>query len=202
MGMYSTKNSADDSLSLDTKWLREHNYFCGYKSGGITWTLGFNNKSSISFNVDVMDERPTIRFSYTVTHRRDGEEKYMDYSFSLVKVPCNLGGFRWAFKCSLWVNNRYCGRTVYTLYKANSDYFGCRRCSMIVYESQRKSRSRHELLGKAFDAEKKYEQLYSKIKKWHYQWRPTKKVLQLRRLERQMLTTEQWSDIERNIYGK
>jgi hypothetical protein len=183
MGMYATHNTAEESLCIDTEWLKKHDYFCGYRSGGITWTWGWgDNKSSINFIVDTMNDFPNIRFRYSTKQWGDDESKQMDYSFSLVKVPCNLGSFRWAFKCGLWKNGHYCGRKVYKLYSANSEYFGCRKCMNIVYESQRKSGSRFESLDKLFRAEKKAEKLEQTITKTHYQGVPTRKIRKLMKL--------------------
>lgn len=182
MGMYPTKTSSDDCLSLDTQWLKKHGYLCGFKSGGIKWTFGFGGESSISFSVDAGDS-PRIRFQYSTRSWGNNEKHSMDYSFSLVKVPCNLSGYRWAFRCELVANKVYCGRLVYKLYKGNSDYFGCRRCMGIVYESQRRSGSRFEFLGQIIDAERKEEKLYAEIKKWNYRGRPTRKARRLARLQ-------------------
>ncbi|MBT3704780.1 hypothetical protein HOG17_03280 [Candidatus Peregrinibacteria bacterium] len=203
MGMYPTKNSADDCFCIDTQWLKQHGYFCGWKSGGITWSRGWSgSESSIGFTVSTMSS-PEIKFQYTITPRWDGEKKDMDYSFPLVKVPCNLGGFRWAFKCSLYKRNCYCGRTVYKLYQPDgSDYFGCRKCMNIVYESQRKSGCRLEFFGKALDNERKYGEVYDSIHKWHYQGKPTRKVRKLRRLEARMPSLEESIAIKKSIFGR
>ena len=182
--MYATKARAEDCLNIDTKWLKDHGYFCGYRRGVISWTYGWSDfESSVSLSVDTMDS-PNIHFRYTETARWGDEKMDMDYSFPLVKVPCNLGGFRWAFKCSLYKNGIYCGRTAYALYQGNSGYFGCRHCANITYQSQRRSGSRLEYFGRALENNRKACELYDSIKKWSYKGRPTKKVLKLRRLER------------------
>lgn len=182
--MYSSFYTEQESLCLDTKWLKEHDYFCGYKSGGIMWTYGFDCRSSISIKVDV--DASHIQFIYTI-EKGTNEERQMDYIFPLVKVPCNLGGFRWAFKCGLTKESRLCGRTVYTLYKPpNSDYFGCIKCMHIVYESQRDCGNRLEFFGKMLKAEDKYSKIYDSIHKWHYQGKPTRKIKKLYDLKRKL----------------
>lgn len=202
MGMYATKSTEQDSLCLRMQWLKKNGYLCGYKGGGITWTWGFDCKSSISFIVDTMDS-PEIKFQYTVTNQWSGEKKDMNYSFPLIKVPCNLGGFRWAFRCSLHKNNRYCGRLAYKLYKApGSNYFGCRKCMSVVYESQRDCGKKFEYFGKILKLEKKYHELYESIHKWHYKGMPTKKVVKLKRMENQMPSIEEKERFERYLLGK
>jgi len=203
MGRRAECNSADDALSIDTKWLKDHGYFCGLKYGAITWTWNWSGKkSTVGFTVHVHDIdvfRPFIRFQYTTKSWYEEEEKEMDYMFDLVKVPCNLGGFRWAFKCGLSKNNNYCGRIVYTLFKAGSDYFGCRKCMNIVYESQRQSGSRFEHFGKMLKNEKKYYKLADTIKKRHYRGIPTKKMQKLMRLEAQLPSIEQIAFMELSL---
>jgi hypothetical protein len=196
MGMYQTHSTAEESFTLDTKWLKDHGYLRGWKCGGITWTYGWNkNESSIGFSVDTLRSSPSIRFEYTITRWKNGEKKEMDYTFPLVPVPCNLGGIRWAFKCSLWRNGVYCGKTVYTLYRADSDWFGCRKCMKIVYESQRDSGSKYEFLGKILKAEKKHEKLFESMKKLTYKGRPTKKFIKVAKLSRKVPPVEQFEKI-------
>jgi len=201
MGMYATKSTAEDSYSIDTKWLKDHDYFCGYKSGGITWTSGFGHESSISFIVHVSFESPNIRFQYS-TGSYGEEKKYMDYKFPLVRVPCNLGGFRWAFQCALYKGGRYCGRTVYTLYQSGSGYFGCRHCMNIVYESQRKSGSRFESFGNALLASKKADELWHQIHKWTYRGKLTKKAKKYQQLVLRMPSLTQMAFIESELLLK
>jgi hypothetical protein len=200
MGMNATHNKAEDSLSLDTQWLKNHDYFCGYRSGGITWTWGWTgNQSSIGFTVDTSCNFPKIRFQYSLKHWSDKEKKQMDYSFPLVKVPCNLGGYRWAFRCVLVHNGVYCGRVVYKLFLSNSDYFGCRKCMRIVYDSQRKSGGSLQFLGKVIDMERKAKELYRQIHKWTYQGKPTKKALKYQQLVNQIPSLDQMALMEATL---
>ena len=182
--MYSSHYTEAESLCVDTQWLKGHGYFSGYKAGGITWTWPLGDKSSIGFTVNTMDKPTKMQLKYTVTHYWNDEQTEMDYTVPLIKVPCKLGGYRWAFKCELSKNSAYCGRTVYKLYKPpNSDYFGFIKCMHIIYESQRISGSAFEWLGKIIKAENEYDELYKTIHKWHYQGKSTKKVLKLKLLE-------------------
>lgn len=182
MGIWAEYYTDEDSLSIDTRWLKDNGYFCGYKSGGIKWTYGFGGKSSIGFTVDTINEFPKIRFQYVIAKDTENE-RHMDYSYNLHKIPCNLGGFRWAIECGLYCRNKYCGRKVYKLFRSpNSDYYGCGKCMHIIYESQRKSGSRFESLDKLFRAEKKAEKLEQSITKTHYQGVPTRKMRKLMNL--------------------
>ena len=190
MGMYPTKYLNEDSLKLDTKWLKDHGYFCGWKKGGIIWEDEWSgHDSSISFIVDTDFENPNIRLLYKTNIGLENE-KNMDYSFPLIKVPCNLGGFRWAFKCQLYYKGVYCGRTVYTLYSTNLDYFGCRHCMRIVYRSQRECRRSLEYFGKIISCDEKLDKLYESTKKRYYKGKLTKKMQLINKLERIMYANE------------
>lgn len=81
-----------------------------------------------------------------------------------------------------WSNSR---RRVAKPYKAPSaDYFGCRHCYNLSYESRNESRfGRIGQLGYLLKAEKQYEEFYNKIKRWTYKGKPTKKVRKLRVLD-------------------
>jgi len=87
-------------------------------------------------------EIPYINFIYKVKQNYEPVEKYRDinYKFSLESVPCYFGGKRWFFICGLYKNGKYCGRRVAILYIAG-DYFGCRYCANLSYESCNENKS-------------------------------------------------------------
>lgn len=178
MGMYATKSTVESGSTINAKWLKNNNYFSGYMAGQTEWNNGFGDKSSMDITVNTTNDYPYINLQYS-TNKWNDERRNINYECPLVKVPCNLGGYRWAFKCPLSDNGRYCGKTVYTLYRANSDYFGCRNCSRVVYESQRQCRRRLEYLGKLFNLKEKIKDLHSSISKLHYRGQPTRKVRKL-----------------------
>ena len=86
------------------------------------------------------------------------------------------------------MNGVYCGRRAGKLYKAPSkNYFGCRHCYDLSYESRNESRlGMCGQLGYLLKAEKQYEELYKKTKRWTWRGRPTRKVRRLQALERKM----------------
>ena len=187
------RNTESDALSFDMKWLKKYGYLSGYKSGGIKWSGGFGGEDSLCFIVNTISESPAIRFQYTITQRWTDEKKDMDFSHFLVRVPCNLGGFRWAFRCGLSVDGRYCGRLAYKFYNgAGSDYYGCRKCMDIYYDTQKHSRSRFEALGKALMLEKKFIEIKASVRKWKYQGKPTKKVYKLMDMKRKIDVYNSW----------
>lgn len=117
-----------------------------------------------------------------------GEETDYDYEVRPTTTPCNYGGVRYWFICPLSKNGVYCGRRVAKLYKApGGNYFGCRHCYDLSYESRNESRlGRFGQLGYILRAERQYEELYKKTKRWTYKGGPTKKALKLKMLEQRM----------------
>jgi hypothetical protein len=187
MGQHPEYYTEDECLTIDTPWLKERGYFTGYRSGTITWSMLGQVTSTIGIKVKTYDF-PKIEFSYTIKSPWQEERKEMNYEFQLVQIPCNLGGYRWAFKCELHANGRYCGRKCYKLFKApNSDYFGCLKCMHVIYESQRRSGGRLEYLARILDTDKKIYDLEKSITKWTYKGKPTKKAMQHDKLTRRAI---------------
>ena len=86
------------------------------------------------------------------------------------------------------MNGACCGRRVGTLYlPPGSKYFGCRHCYNLSYDSRNERRlARPGGLGYPIKAERLYEELYRKIKRWTWRGKPTKKARKLKVLERKM----------------
>lgn len=196
MGRKSYRYLESDCQSFSTKWLKDHKYFCGFKQGGITWNNTWGNNVSIGFSVHTMED-PKIHFRYS--DNKGFSEREMDYSFRLLKIPCNLKGFRWAFECGLYKTGVFCGRPVHVLYRAGSGYFGCRHCLEITYDSQRYSGGRFYLLNKDLIAERKYFALNNTVYKRHYRGRPTKKIQRLLKLKESLLPLEEVEKLHQSL---
>jgi hypothetical protein len=180
---YSSRYSERSSLCIDMTWLKNRGYLSGYRSGKISWGYQWVDcTDSVSLTVRTYTQQK-VDLHYSLSSDPDDENR-IDYSVPLVRIPCNLGGVRWAFKCPLIIKSKYCGRTCYKLYKPpNVDYFGCRKCVRITYESQSQSNKKLAWLGTAFRTRDKIDELRESIHKSHYQGRPTKKTMRLERLE-------------------
>ena len=129
-----------------------------------------------------------MKVSYTVTDRHTDKETDYDYKINLTTTPCHFGGIRYWFVCPFSRNGVYCGRRVGTLYLASGgDYFGCRHCYDLSYESRNEPRfARFGGIGYPLVVERKIDELYSQIKRWTWRGRPTRKVRRLQALERKM----------------
>lgn len=141
MGRYywSKKEEADGLKQVSVAFLRKHGYFNGgWHSGTITWSRHGEKAGSMSVQSSIDESEQYIKFIYTQTDNNTGGKKDFDYKIPLTTTPCYFGGKRYWFICPLSVNGRYCGRRVGVLYKAG-DYFGCRHCYDLTYNSRNRS---------------------------------------------------------------
>ena len=138
---WSSRSTVEDSKVLDIFWLRKNDYLCGYRSGTIRWSRGENVTGSIGIQVEVRsepDREGWVRLYYTNTSNATGETTNLDYKVMLEATRCNYGRYRWWFRCPLVG----CGRRVGKLYlPPGANYFGCRHCYNLTYESCRQSNS-------------------------------------------------------------
>ncbi|MGI0059306.1 MAG: hypothetical protein ACREBJ_06015, partial [Nitrosotalea sp.] len=134
---YSKKEEADSLKKIQTWFLKKHGYFDrGFHSGMITWTSSWSeNKSNISIQSSIFDEEQYIKLNYTQTDRDTGEKKDFDYKIPLTTTPCYFGGKRYWLICPVSKCGVYCGKRVGVLYKLG-DYFACRHCYDLSYESR------------------------------------------------------------------
>lgn len=187
---YSSKKIESDSLKkIQTWWLKRHGYLdedC-WKSGGIKWTNGWSDtESSVSISVDTYHEDRHLRITYT-KKSQEGDKKDFDYKIPLTFTPCYYGGKRYWFICPWYANGIYCGRRVSVLY-LGSDYFGCRHCYDLTYESRNENRryKMYHLFSLLSDSQK-MEDLENQVKRDYYGGRPTRKQRQLDKLYSKML---------------
>jgi hypothetical protein len=186
MGRYyfDAKTTVEQATQLSIFKLKEFGLLRGYAATTLTWTHRPSGKqNSIGITVNIGDE-PYVKVNYTITDRTTGKKTDYDYKISLTSTPCHFGGVRYWFICPLSVNGVYCGRRTGTLYLASGgNYFGCRHCYNLSYESRNESRlGRFGNIGYTIVADRKIEELYSQIKRWTYKGKPTKKVRKLQAL--------------------
>jgi hypothetical protein len=186
MGRYyfDAKTTVEQATQLSIFKLKEFGLLRGYAATTLTWTHRPSGKqNSIGITVNIGDE-PYVKVNYTITDRTTGKKTDYDYKISLTSTPCHFGGVRYWFICPLSVNGVYCGRRTGTLYLASGgNYFGCRHCYNLSYESRNESRlGRFGNIGYTIVADRKIEELYSQIKRWTYKGKPTKKARKLQAL--------------------
>jgi hypothetical protein len=114
-------------------------------SGKVTWTNVRTGEETATIGTvfrplgdgDKWDGR--LRLKYTITRSQFGgedEKTDVEQGINLETTPCNFGGERWWFRCPLVKNGQPCGRRCFKLYcPPGQDYFGCRECYDLTYES-------------------------------------------------------------------
>jgi len=180
-----SKQEADNIKSIATSFLKKHDYFCGWRSGTITWTrsgMWGENKSSVGISVVLDDDDKYLKINYTQTDNYTEEKKDFDYKISLTTTPCNYGGERYWFICPWYKDGVYCGNRVGTIYKGG-DYFACRHCYELTYSSRNKNRRNGYFpLFNVFDLSDRIEKLENEITVRYYNGRPTRKYRKLLKL--------------------
>lgn len=177
-----SKTEADGLLTIGISWLNQQGLLCGFRSSTITWTRGERFKSSAGIKVDILDTPQHITLNYTQTDTETGEKKDFDYKVSLTSTPCHFGGGRWWFVCPLVLEGRPCRQRVGKLYK-NGDYFGCRHCHDLTYQSKKAPRRRGWYASfQILELADKAHELEQQIKRRFYAGKPTRKQRQVDKL--------------------
>lgn len=180
------KRTAEGSNRLSIFWLKRHGFLpvggtCKY--GGIEWTCGSDDSSSIGFTVTTNgSEGDNIKLKYIQTSRVTGEKENMNFNVPLATTPCNYGGKRYWFICPLSTNGRYCGRRVGVLFGIGK-WFGCRHCGRIAYASQMQG-GRYKSFVSISDIDRAEE----KVKRYYYGGKPTRKYRKVIKLNEKFET--------------
>jgi hypothetical protein len=178
-----SKTEVEDVIKLKASRLYKYNYFSGRRIGELHWSHGWSQeKSKVGIEVVTMNDEDYLRIQYTQTSRRTGEKKDFDYKVNLLTTRCYFGGVRYWFKCPLSKSGVPCGRRVGVLYK-DGDYFGCRHCHNLTYESRNLSRI-FRLFGRPINDDDLASIRYS-IKRTHYKGKPTKRYQRYLKLSKQ-----------------
>ena len=188
MGRYyfDAKTTVEQATQLSIFKLKEFGLLDGFHASTLTWThRPSGHKNSIGITVDIEEAEPYVKVNYSTTDRSTGEKTDYDYKISLTTTPCNFGGVRYWFICPLSVNGVYCGRRTGTLYLASGrNYFGCRHCYDLSYESRNETRTgMFGVFGQVLKAERQTEELSGQIKRNFYAGKPTRKYRRLLRMQ-------------------
>lgn len=141
----------------------------------LTWSINGEQIGNINYIMSTQQNDSYFHLMYkTKGSWEDGSEyRSIDYKVPLEALKCNFGGNRWYFRCSLYRNGKYCNKRVGILYQVN-DYFGCRKCADLTYESCNENKQ-FRFLSKIFADERRSDELRGKIDRTHYAGKPTKK---------------------------
>jgi hypothetical protein len=120
------------------------------RGGAIIWTSVCKNHSSdmtvpqnlrrkrapISSRQRInIAERNAVVLTYQTRHGLATDWKSVNQRVNVTWTDCHFGGRRPWFICSMHSGGRRCGRRVAVLYGLR-DYFACRHCYRLAYESQ------------------------------------------------------------------
>jgi hypothetical protein len=107
-----------------------------------SWIWKQDGKRVASINVESEWHRVTLKYRT----RRYGEDWInAKQQFPVAWTPCQFGGDRPWFICSVYANGTYCRRQVTKLYNFGR-LFTCRHCSRLAYASQQESAHERGLL--------------------------------------------------------
>jgi hypothetical protein len=176
------KRTVEDCKSISMSFLRKDGYLSGFHSGQIVWTNRAGEETaSLGAIVSTLGDEHYLRLLYTMTDRDTGKETHFDYKVQLEATPCHFGGVRWWFICPLTVNGVRCGRRVGVLYRApRADYYGCRHCYDLSYESRNERRyGRVAYLGHCMTLSTRIKKLQEHTRRWTYRGVPTKRMQRL-----------------------
>jgi hypothetical protein len=176
------RDTVEQTKRIEFSWLRKNDYLCGFKGGNIKWSINGETTGNINIRVDTYSDLPNIKFSYKVRRYGAEEWKDMDFSFQIESLPCRFGGKKWFYICGLYINGKYCGRRARVLYMAGN-YFGCRKCANLSYESCNEGKRFRHGIWKVFSNEIKAEEYFQEnVKRRFYRGKPTKKYKRYLRL--------------------
>ena len=172
-----SRDSVDDVKSISTTFLKESGrlvYGVHFKNQVVRWTRHGTVTGKVGYELALTETERFIRFNYRVRDYDSEPWRDIVQKFVLVPTRCNFGGHRWYFKC-------HCGKRVSFLYLVHSR-FACRTCQNLTYDSCKFGKQLHNgIWGDIFN-ETKADKLQEKIKRTHYNGRPTRKYRRYLRL--------------------
>ena len=131
---HTKKTQVEECRKFDIKSFRP--YLIPGRSGRWVWSIGDEERASISYQILGTHKPGGIKLRYTIT-KWNKEKLDLDYVVRLTTTTLPWGGVRYWFVCPLTVNGKACGRRVGVLYlpPGANHYFGCRHCYDLTYQS-------------------------------------------------------------------
>ena len=136
MDVAKRKTTVELCRTISAKGLKDNGFFAENKSGVITWTNSFGE------NIGTRKIQSYVNGNGNKTYLELMTEGFVTsrQEIGLTTTPCNYGGVKWWFVCPVVKDGIYCGNRVGKLYLPPAgEYFGCRQCYDLTYESCQKS---------------------------------------------------------------
>lgn len=196
--MVSFATTTDEVKRIDLTFLRKAGYLCGWTRRSISWSYGDRPSGSVTaeFSVIEYEDDHYMELDYKIRSGPTEEWRPLKYRVPLVYTLCPFGGRRWWFICP----NTRCRRRNRVLYECG-DYFVCRKCTRLLYESQKYLRPDLKLFDDLFKAER----FERNLKRRYYRGKPTRKYRKYLKLTRGMGWQEQaaaFGRMEEMLLGK
>jgi hypothetical protein len=169
----STTTTSRSFSVYDLRRWRKLEEGCTYYGASVVWSVHGEETARIGYSVSTVENNAYVQLTYK-TKTNNEEWTLIDYKVPLEAVSCNFGGKRWFFRCPLNRSQQYCGRRVAVLYQIG-DYFGCRHCADLTYESCNESKRYKSWPWKTVAKSWKADQLYDQLRQTHYRGKPTRK---------------------------
>jgi len=150
-----------------------------YSFGSIIWTKSNGKENKVDFVLN--PKEGYFELEYKIRNGPEEEYRSVKQRYSIVSTPCNYGGVRYWFLCSIYCRGVYCGKRVAKLYlNGGSDYFACRHCFNLSYEKRNENRrGKYGYLRKFFNLREEVEELEKEVKIKFRAGKPTKRYLRL-----------------------
>lgn len=181
------RTTSDYSKTIDIKFLKKYWYLdkqVDYKSWNMYWTRNWEANWNIWIEVNKWETNWYIRVYFTQTDR-NWEKKQLDYQIPLVTTECNYWWVRWWFLCPCKSNR--CS----ILYLQNNWIFASRKTLDLVYDQQKESKRSRYLWFIMWEAFTKIEVIRRSMKYPIRNWKYTKKMQRILRLQKKMPTEEE-----------
>ena len=137
---HTSRLTTSQCKSISVKLLKKHLYFFRGGKGSVSWSnFLIPGKDSIGFFVSMSADEEHVRFVYGRKDWFSKEKVDLDYVVKLTPTRCFFGGRRWWLRCPLEKDGQVCNRRVGILYLGGGNYFGCRHCYRLAYESSQNS---------------------------------------------------------------
>jgi len=140
------KNIVENTRKLDVVSLQREKVFSQgpETKGTICWQNENETTYSIRFTLVYSKDVPnSLCLDYAISGQGDGIKELLFYHIRVTWTPCRYGGKRWWFICPVCeIRGKIIRRCRILYLPKDADFFGCRECYNLSYESRQKHRSR------------------------------------------------------------
>lgn len=149
MGKQADYYAVENCLALSVFRLNKAGLLSGVRKGTLSWKFYSGYVFNLNITTDTANGFIRLHYETGKSFDTDYEIKTMDYRVRLSESYPHYGGKRYWLECPLMHCKTYRSGKLYL--PPFQDWFGCRKCFGLQYESSRKSGSRGYKLDKLLD---------------------------------------------------